>query len=105
MDMGERQRRLIKVLINEAVVPMSRLAREFGVCVKTVQRDIDALIVDGYPIDMKKGNGGGVFMTNRNNVQRCLNYIEINALNKAINRAFLTDEDISVLQNVKRIYT
>ena len=42
---------------------MPQLATELGVNVKTIQRDILALIVDeGYPINTEQGNGGGVYL-------------------------------------------
>jgi predicted DNA-binding transcriptional regulator YafY len=43
---------------------MSNLAKELGVSLSTIQRDILALTVDEqYPLDTVQGNGGGVILS------------------------------------------
>lgn len=39
---------------------LEQLARELGVSVRTVSRDVERLRTSGVPIDVRNGRGGGV---------------------------------------------
>src|SRR5688572_19885978 len=51
---------LTRVLRDRAGVTAQDLAREFGISIRSVFRDIDALRERGYPIDAARGRGGGL---------------------------------------------
>jgi predicted DNA-binding transcriptional regulator YafY len=57
----ERQHRLIDELRRRALryVPGDVLGRDLGVSVRTIERDIAALMDAGIPIDVRRGPGGG----------------------------------------------
>ena len=57
----ERQHRLIEELRRRAprLVPGDVLGRELGVSVRTIERDIAALMDAQIPIDVGRGPGGG----------------------------------------------
>ena len=51
---------IVTVLLNRETVTAKELADRFGVSVRTIYRDIDALSSAGVPVYMSKGNGGGI---------------------------------------------
>ena len=62
MKQAERQIRLIEVLYQRRTDTMDNLAREFGVSIRTIQRDLDELS-SSHPIELIRGrHGGGVRM-------------------------------------------
>ena len=63
MSVRERRAEIIHILMGRRKTTMTHLAKELGVSVSTIQRDILSLTVDEYyPIDTKQGNGGGVIL-------------------------------------------
>lgn len=55
--------RLVEIttlLLNRRTITSRELAERFGVSVRTIYRDVEALSAAGVPIYMSKGNGGGV---------------------------------------------
>ena len=63
----ERHHRLIDELRRRAprFVPGDVLARDLGTSVRTIERDIAALLDAGIPIDVRRGPGGGYAMDAR----------------------------------------
>ena len=59
MNSAERRGELIRILTARRSETAARLARELGVSVSTIYRDVLALTAE-YPIDTKRGNGGCV---------------------------------------------
>lgn len=60
MRQTERQPKLMEVLYQRRGDTMENLAKEFGVSVRTIQRDLDELSLS-HPIQMMRGrHGGGV---------------------------------------------
>ena len=60
MRQTERQPKLMEVLYQRRSDTMENLAGEFGVSVRTIQRDLDELSLS-HPIQMTRGrHGGGV---------------------------------------------
>ncbi len=51
---------MIKILINEKHITAKDLALKFNVSTRTIYRDIDTLTISGIPIEVKKGQGGGI---------------------------------------------
>ena len=51
---------LARVLGDRPGITAGELAREFGLSVRTVFRDLDALRERGYPIEADRGRGGGL---------------------------------------------
>ena len=50
------------ILMNKKKTTAAHLADRFGVSVRTIYRDIDALSVAGVPVYTNKGKGGGIFL-------------------------------------------
>lgn len=66
MNVSERRAEIISILIVKRRVTAVELAVEFGVTVRTIENDIQALSL-GYPIYTKPGVTGGVFMSEHYN--------------------------------------
>ena len=61
MNTAHRRMEIINILILRRCVTASELAQEFGVSVRTIQYDIQALS-PVYPIYTKQGENGGIFI-------------------------------------------
>ena len=61
MNTAHRRMEIINILILRRHVTASELAQEFGVSVRTIQYDIQALS-PVYPIYTKQGENGGIFI-------------------------------------------
>lgn len=62
MRINDRQQRLISLLCQRRSDTIQNLAAEFGVCERTIRRDIEELTLT-YPIETVRGRyGGGVKM-------------------------------------------
>lgn len=61
MNTAHRRMEIINILILRRRVTASELAQEFGVSVRTIQYDIQALS-PVYPIYTKQGENGGIFI-------------------------------------------
>lgn len=61
MNAADRRIEIISVLIARRRVTAKELADEFGVTVRTIQNDVQALSL-GFPIYTKQGVDGGIFM-------------------------------------------
>ena len=55
-----RQIQILFVLSRRRFETIANLAHEFGVCYRTIHRDISFLSGEHFPLYMEKGNGGGV---------------------------------------------
>ncbi|HEU4541386.1 MAG TPA: HTH domain-containing protein [Jiangellaceae bacterium] len=58
----ERQQALIERLHagRGERIALAQLARDFGVSVRTIARDVERLRLSGVPLDVRRGRGGGV---------------------------------------------
>lgn len=61
MNAADRRMEIISILIARRQTTAKELAEEFGVTVRTIHNDIQALS-PGYPIDTKQGGDGGIFI-------------------------------------------
>lgn len=66
MNVSDRRAEIISTLLVKRRVTASELAGTFGVTVRTIENDIQALSL-GYPIYTKPGVAGGVFMSEHYN--------------------------------------
>lgn len=66
MNAAERRMEIISILTVRRQITAKELAEEFGVTVRTIQNDIQALS-PGYPIYTKQGGDGGIFMAEHYN--------------------------------------
>lgn len=66
MNAAERRMEIIGILTVRRQITAKELAEEFGVTVRTIQNDIQALS-PGYPIYTKQGGDGGIFMSEHYN--------------------------------------
>lgn len=57
---ADRLELLARLLGDRPGITARELAREFGLSIRTVFRDLDALRERGYPIDAERGRGGGL---------------------------------------------
>ena len=51
---------ITSILLNRRTVTAAELAERFGVSVRTIYRDIDALSASGVPVYTSQGAGGGI---------------------------------------------
>ena len=64
MKTAERRKKIRRMLIRAGYLTMSDLSREFGVCIRTIQRDIDFLSEE-LPLYTRCGRfSGGVYLVN-----------------------------------------
>jgi predicted DNA-binding transcriptional regulator YafY len=90
VNANSRRAEIIRILRGTKQTTAARLANTFNVSTKTIKRDILALTVDeGYPIDTKKGNNGGIILRDFNHPYRRI----------------LSQEQIKVLTEVTQIST
>ena len=59
MTAAERRAEIMRILTARRYETAARLARELGVCVNTIRRDILILMAD-HPLETQRGNGGCV---------------------------------------------
>ena len=112
MGASERRMQMIKVLYSRRYETMGNLAFEFGVSLRTVQRDIDE-ITTIIPIYIKTGRyGGGVYVMEQFNLGKLnLQDVEIEILNKVYiyfesnDQRYLNDEEKTLLKNMITKYS
>ena len=80
MTAAERRQAILDVLIARRHDKMENLAHEFGVSVRTIQRDI-AVLTLSYPVSAYPGRYGGVHITSKT---FHLNHPKPNAEEKAV---------------------
>ena len=61
MNVWERRKEIINILIIRRRITVTELAEEFSVTMRTIENDIQALS-RYYPFYTKPGVGGGIFM-------------------------------------------
>ena len=61
MNTADRRTEIMNILIIRRRTTARELAVEFGVTIRTIQKDIQALS-PGYPIYTKQGGDGGIFI-------------------------------------------
>lgn len=61
MGANERRLEIMRILTARRQDTIGNLARELGVCERTVRRDVETLTVD-YPLETRQGNGGCVMV-------------------------------------------
>ena len=66
MNAAERRMEIISILTARRQTTAKELAEEFGVTVRTIHNDIQALS-PGYPIYTRQGGDGGIFMAEHYN--------------------------------------
>ena len=90
MGTTERRIEIMKLLCRRRYETMSGLAKEFGVSVRTIQRDIDELTFL-MPLYVKSGRyGGGVYVDDKYTMDRMyMSTDEINLLVKV--KALMSD--------------
>jgi len=87
MGATERQIEIIKYLCRKRYATMQALANEFGVSLRTIQRDIKALMLF-VPLDVKAGRyDGGVYVIG----------------NYTMDRMYMSENELAVLQRVQEL--
>ena len=61
MNTSDRRMEIINILIVRRRTTARELSEEFGVTIRTIQKDIQALS-PGFPIYTKQGGDGGIFI-------------------------------------------
>ncbi len=104
MGNAERRREIMKILCRRRYATMRTLASEFGVSIRTIQRDIDALS-GSEPIYTQSGKyGGGIYVVEGYSIDRMyMKDAEIDVLQKLYiaadkNASLLTDDEKDLLQ-------
>ncbi len=108
MGTTERQMEIIKFLCRKRHATMPTLANEFGVSVKTIQRDIKALMLF-VPLDVKAGRyDGGVYVVGDYTMDRMYmseNELEVLLKVQEIVISKLSDKENSILDNLIKKYS
>lgn len=63
---------ITSILLNRRTVTAAELAERFGVSVRTIYRDIDALSASGVPVYTAQGAGGGISLMEGYSVSRAM---------------------------------
>ena len=63
MTASERRQAILETLCERRKETRENLAFEFGVCVRTIDYDVQALSLK-YPVYTEQGNGGGIYVSN-----------------------------------------
>lgn len=85
---GNRQLEILLYLLKVKNTTHRELSTEFGVSVKTIQRDIDKLSALGVPVTCKQGNGGGIYIDE----------------NYKLSRSFFNNDDLQAITFAMAIY-
>ena len=59
MSASERRAEIMRILVGRRKCYLSDLAQELGVSKRTIQRDVQTLVLQ-YPLESIHGNGGGI---------------------------------------------
>lgn len=108
MGTTERQMEIIKYLCRKRHATMPALAEKFGVSVKTIQRDIEALTLF-VPLDVKAGRyDGGVYVVGDYTMERM--YMSENELAVLLKvqemvSSKLSDKENTILDNLIKKYS
>jgi DeoR/GlpR family transcriptional regulator of sugar metabolism len=100
MSAAGRRTELVRLLRARRRDTVTNLAHELGVHEQTIRRDLLTLTLDeGYLIDTKQGNGGGVFYNGRKNPHKGLfNQEQIDVLNAL--RKYADSHQLNVLDGM-----
>ena len=111
MGTAERRREIMIVLCRRRYDTMHNLASEFGVSVRTIQRDIESLSIS-EPIYTQSGKyGGGVYITEGYSLERMyMKAEEIAVLHKLLEAAdnnppLLSSNEKETLRTIINQYT
>lgn len=108
MGTAERRLAIMKYLCQKRYVTMLELAEEFGVSVRTVQRDVFELTFL-MPLYVKPGRyGGGVYVAETYSMDRMYMSGKETALLGKVKKLVgnqLTEEELSVLDGILTRYT
>ena len=63
---------ITSILLNRRTVTAAELAERFGVSVRTIYRDIDALSASGVPVYTSQGAGGGISLMEEYSLSRAM---------------------------------
>lgn len=97
MGTAERRLEIMKLLCKRRYETMSNLSDEFGVSVRTIQRDIDELTFL-VPLYVKSGRyGGGVYVDKDYTMDRM--YMTTNEINLLIKVRKMTSDKLSKSEN------
>ena len=97
MGTAERRLEIMKLLCKRRYETMVNLSEEFGVSVRTIQRDIDELTFL-VPLYVKSGrDGGGVYVDKDYTMDRM--YMTTNEINLLIKVRKMTSDKLSKSEN------
>lgn len=99
MGTADRRTAILETLVRRRYDKMANLALEFGVSLRTVRRDIEALSLEA-PIRTVQGRyGGGVYILDTYSYhKKFLNQEQIEVIKKTIEQRTLTEKDKQVLR-------
>ena len=102
MTAADRRMEIVSILVVSGHITSRELAQEFGICIRTICKDITVLSY-GYPIYTKPGAGGGIFiMDGYKPYNNTLTSYEQEKLKKMYDEA--EGEDKKILERVLRKY-
>ena len=88
MGTAERRLAILKYLCEVRESTMPKLAEEFGVSVRTIQRDVFEIEATFHaPLDVRGGRHGGIFVVG----------------NYSFDRAYMCDEELELLRKIQSL--
>lgn len=100
----ERLLAIIIKLLNTNRITAKKLAEEFEVSVRTIQRDIDSINLAGIPIVSYKGSNGGYGILEEYKISTGLfNDVEYELLLTALNGVYKTYDDNQLKQIIEKL--
>lgn len=97
---------ITNILINKKNVTATELARQFGVSVRTIYRDVEILSTNGVPIYTHQGKGGGISIIEGCTIDRTMlsdeeqKQVLLALQSLQVTRHIDVDKSISKLRNV-----
>ena len=112
MGTAERRAEIMRILCRRRHETISKLAEEFGVSTRTIQRDVEVLSIT-EPIYTQCGRyDGGVYVTENYDMNRMyMTGPELSVLHKLVSFAEtrstcdLNHDELSILKNIIALYT
>lgn len=102
MRATERRMAILEVLSERRHDSVKNLANEFGVSIRTIKYDIEALIL-AYPVYTTQGNGGGVYVVEGYRLGRKYMTDKQTELLEKIAKK-LDGEDMEIMRSILKTY-
>ena len=112
MGTAERRAKIMRILCRRRHETVTKLAEEFGVSTRTIQRDIDVLSLTEPIYTLSGRYDGGVYVTDNFDMSRMyMSHLELSVLHKVVSLAEngqvcdLNNDELFILKRIISLYT